>query len=261
MSTITFSKVVSIGSASENPTPPHATPTNYTSDNYFAHDTDLTAVSKTLAPIQEELNEKAYEAMYPTPPVQTPEVFSPAPSVIVRQYRRARGLSVLPERLANLQLENSADDAASSTHSAALSQDEDGNTGSGSITVALGSPMVNPRLAEYLAHPPPRSAPIPLVGSGQVSVKNNKVSSGLQHADSEPPQEGEQREGVREASTWSDVALSDLVEALERLEQVVSDLQEVNGVPAAEMYMKCLNECLKSSDRKYPAVAVMEEKK
>lgn len=261
MSTITFSKVVSLGSGSENSTPPQPTPVaDFANDAFIAHDTDLYAVNKTLAPIEEELNEKAHEAMYPTPPVHTPETFSPAPSVIIRQYRRARGLSILPERLAHLQLENSVDDT-SSNHSAALSQDDDVITPSGSIPIGLGSPTVNPRLEEYLAHPPPRSAPIPLVGSGQVSHKNSKVSSGLQHTDNNLSQEGEQREGVREASTWSDVALSDLVEALERLEQVVSDLQEASGYPAADMYMKCLNECLKSSDRKYSAIATMEEKK
>jgi hypothetical protein len=261
MSTITFSKVVSLGSASEDPTPPHPTPApDFAADDHSLHDTDLMAVSKTLAPIEEDLNEKAYEAMYPSPPVQTPEAFSPAPSVIVRQYRRSRGLSHLPERLAQVQLESSMDDTASSSHSAALSQDDDGNTGSGSITIGLGSPTVNPRLAEYLAHPPPRSAPIPLVGTGQVSIKNNK-DRGLQNTDSNPKQESENREGVREASTWSDVALSDLVEALERLEQVVADLEEVDGYPAVERYMACVNMCLKSSDRKYPTTAVMEEKK
>jgi hypothetical protein len=222
---------------------------------------DLMAVSKTLAPIEEELNEKADEAMYPTPPVQTPEAFSPAPSVVVRQYTRARGLSFLPERLAQIQLEETAtDDTASSYHSTTLSQDEEGNIGSGSITIGLGSPTVNPRLEEYLAHPPPRTAPIPLNTTGQVSTKDDG-RGGVSGTNQNATQDSNNREGVREASTWSDVALSDLVEALERLEQVVADLQEQDGCPAVDRYMTCLNLVLMHPDRKYPAKAVLEEKK
>ena len=62
---------------------------------------DFHAMAKILAPIAESLNEAAEEAMYPTPPINTPAVTSPATSVVYRYPNpRSHGLSTIDDRLA-----------------------------------------------------------------------------------------------------------------------------------------------------------------
>jgi hypothetical protein len=63
------------------------------------------AVNQSLAPIAEKLNEEAEEAMYPTPPINTPEVTSPATSIVQRHSYRSRGMSTLGDRLARAMAE------------------------------------------------------------------------------------------------------------------------------------------------------------
>ncbi|KAF2273882.1 uncharacterized protein EI97DRAFT_137671 [Westerdykella ornata] len=90
--------ITALSPIAEKPNAPHTTPVNEGS----LHDKpDLSAVNNALAPIQEDLNEAAEEAMYPTVPAPTPVTFSPAPSVVLRGRQRSRGLSILNERLAH----------------------------------------------------------------------------------------------------------------------------------------------------------------
>lgn len=182
-------KVTSVASTSGAPTPPYPTPHTEAHEELDSPPAmDFTAVGNILAPIQEHLNETANEAMYPSPPINTPEAFSPAPSVY--KYGRGRGLSLISDRLAQLKLEHHVKtpprdrDVESSNRSVVPSVDEEnegeddevlsdygGNrpgllengTSShqaskltyslsvGSIPIALGSPTANPRLEEYLS--------------------------------------------------------------------------------------------------------------
>jgi hypothetical protein len=69
-------------------------------------DIDFHAMVKILAPIAEGLNEAAEDAMYPTPPINTPAVTSPATSVVYRlPSRRGRGWSSIGDKLVKAKLE------------------------------------------------------------------------------------------------------------------------------------------------------------
>lgn len=69
-------------------------------------DIDFHAMVKILAPMVEGLNEAADDAMYPTPPINTPAVTSPAASVVYRlPSRRGRGWSSIGDKLARAQHE------------------------------------------------------------------------------------------------------------------------------------------------------------
>jgi hypothetical protein len=108
-STMTI-KVTSLGSQSEGGhSDPHPTPATDALDTEV--DTapppmDFAAVTRILAPITESLNESAEEAMYPSPPINTPIVASPASSMIYRYPNRARGFSGIGDRLAQLKIDN-----------------------------------------------------------------------------------------------------------------------------------------------------------
>lgn len=70
-------------------------------------DIDVHAMIKILEPIAETLNEAAMEAMYPTPPINTPAVGSPAASVINRHPRtRSQGMSTIGDRLARVKIDS-----------------------------------------------------------------------------------------------------------------------------------------------------------
>ncbi|KAJ4311139.1 hypothetical protein N0V94_008093 [Neodidymelliopsis sp. IMI 364377] len=67
---------------------------------------DFAAMSRTLATIAESLNESAEEAMYPSPPVNTPQVNTPAASIVYRYSQtRSRGFSAIGDRLARMKAE------------------------------------------------------------------------------------------------------------------------------------------------------------
>jgi hypothetical protein len=105
---------------------------------------DFNAVAKILGPIQESLNESAMEAGYPSPPINTPEVGSPVPSVIYRYPQtRGRGFSVIGDRLAQLKIDNRKahhqrdGDVTSSSFSAEPSVTEDEDADMASISEVL----------------------------------------------------------------------------------------------------------------------------
>jgi hypothetical protein len=76
------------------------------------------AVNQSLAPIAEKLNEEAEEAMYPTPPINTPEVTSPATSIVQRHsYRHESDAMSVSAHSARSSIPASHDsDAGSSDH-------------------------------------------------------------------------------------------------------------------------------------------------
>jgi hypothetical protein len=107
----TPSKVTSMGSqysVSDDVTVPNPTPLTEALDSEVVDPPpliDFAAMTKTLATIAEGLNESAEEAMYPSPPINTPEITSPAASVVYRQPARSRGFSAIGDRLAQLKIE------------------------------------------------------------------------------------------------------------------------------------------------------------
>jgi hypothetical protein len=109
MSSTTVKKVTSLGSHSESPSVPHPTPATEALDSEVVDPPppmDFAAVTRILAPITESLNESAEEAMYPSPPINTPIVGSPTPSMMFRFPTRGRGFSIIGDRLAQLKIDN-----------------------------------------------------------------------------------------------------------------------------------------------------------
>lgn len=254
MTTTTFTKVMSVDSASGAPTPPHPTPATDTLEQaQSGNETDLTAVSKTLEPIQEDLNEAADYAMFPSPPINTPEAFSPAPSIIIRQHQRGCGLSAVGDRLAQLSIGERVlygkrdHDGDSSTHSVAHSLDEerDGSYGridtplfspTGSIPIALGSPAVNPRINDFLSFQAAGDG-APAKGSGEKGKSGGGGGS----------------ESVTEKTNWEDEVVADVERALKRLEQLADDEGVTKPAkPAKQHYVELLQKVLDGADRKYP---------
>jgi hypothetical protein len=107
--TSTLTKFTSLGSHSENHSGLFPTPVTEALDSDVINPPppmDFAAVTRILAPITESLNEKAEEAILPSPPLNTPVIGSPAPSVTLRPVvPRLRGFSGIGDRLAKLKIE------------------------------------------------------------------------------------------------------------------------------------------------------------
>jgi hypothetical protein len=105
-----MTKVTSLGSQSEGgPSVPNPTPATEALDDEVVTappPMDFAAVTRILAPITESLNESAEEAMYPSPPINTPIIGSPTPSIAYGFPTRVRGFSLVGDRLARLKLGN-----------------------------------------------------------------------------------------------------------------------------------------------------------
>jgi hypothetical protein len=109
MSSATMKKITSLGSHSESPSVPNPTPATEALDSEVFDPPppmDFAAVTRILAPITETLNESAEEAMYPSPPINTPIVGSPTLSMMHRLPMRGRGFSVIGDRLAQLKIDD-----------------------------------------------------------------------------------------------------------------------------------------------------------
>lgn len=97
---------VSCAATVPNPTPLSEAPKGEVVDP--PPDIDVPAMIKLLEPIAETLNEAADEAKYPTPPINTPTIVSPAASVFHRHPRprtRSQGISTLGDRLARAKID------------------------------------------------------------------------------------------------------------------------------------------------------------
>lgn len=251
-----FTKVMSLGSSSGAPTAPLPTPVTEVANDIDSNPKpDLMAVSQSLVPMQERLNDEAEYAMFPTTPLNTPEAFSPAPSVVLRRVQRGRGLSAIGDRLAQLSTIDrhrfpiKDEHVDSSSHSVTdNSIDEEGDsvgvdtpffTPTGSLPITLGSPTANPRLDEYLAY---RSS----------GVDSTMKNLGNAQVDGSGSQDG----GVGEKSNWAEEVIGDLERALMRLEQLADDEGAADGAkPAREYYVERLIKALEAGDRKYPVKA------
>ncbi|KAF1979780.1 hypothetical protein BU23DRAFT_496659 [Bimuria novae-zelandiae CBS 107.79] len=276
MSTIA-TKVMSLSSTSGPPTPPPQTPC---SDSSAAHDygaqPDFEAIGRILGPIQEDLNEQAEVAMLPSPPINTPEAFSPAPSV----YRpaRNRGFSLLGDRLAQLKLHERSSphkdsDCASSNRSVALSNEEDdresmeddassvGARSTGllntprltrsAIPIALGSARLNPRIEEYVhfsSKDLPVTGPVKLATSSTQAVPAN---DGSHTRGASVDTIRTNHTGVTEKSTWAEEVEDATERAFLRLEQLAYDEATINPQRSMEdYYVERLQRLLLSADRK-----------
>lgn len=259
----TLTKVTSLASSPNSPTPPYPTPRTEAQDDVDNPPAmDLSAVGNILTPIQELLNESAYDEKYPSPPVNTPENFSPAPSVY--SYGRGRGFSLIGDRLANFkhddQIIPNLRDTTSSTRSVAPPASEQAEEGSddeaipsstkpkvnltidtalsrqagdlpsarsGNIEIGLGSPHPNPRIAEYIAFRSPN--------------KHNREDSIKSQG------------GISENSNWAEDAEEKFDEAIKKLEQLAHDEHEADkSIPEMDYFFLRLQNLLKDEKRKFP---------
>jgi hypothetical protein len=271
-------KVTSVCSTSGVPTPPNATPRTEASVGIeLPPYTDLNAVGRILGTVQEDLNESADAAMYPSPPINTPEPFSPAPSV----YRatRGRGLSAIGDRLAQLKLEERVSprkdtDVASSNRSVVASieenEDEDEYEGddrgealigmvpspcpvkSHEIPFVLGSPNNNPRIEEYLnftsddlpvTGPNKKGSASTLLAAGHLGLHSRENSIKSAKSDGAAS-------GVTEKSTWAEEVEDGANRAVKQLEQLAWDEYNVDPSKTIEnYYIARLQRLLGSVDR------------
>ncbi|KAF2711653.1 hypothetical protein K504DRAFT_489490 [Pleomassaria siparia CBS 279.74] len=270
-------KVTSITSSPGLPSPPNQSPRTEATDVESVLSTDLSAVGNILGPIQEDLNEAAEVSLCPSPPMNTPALFSPTHSVRSARsqyYGRGRGLSLIGVRLAQLKLEecpSSGKDNDYSAHSVVPTvseADEDGKhdkvddavskdgIDSGEICIAYSSPALNPRIQEYLAFQPnelpvtstaPKHGEIDRPTSAHESMKSEALS--FKSAKRSVISEG----GVTEKSNWAEEIVDQFERALARLEQLALDEStEDSSVDAKGHYQKRLKELLASDRRKYP---------
>lgn len=276
-------KVTSIGSgsSSDQPTPPNVTPDTTASgvENVEPGSSLVSNISPpmstkissmtlpfqeglgaALEPIQEVLNEGADIAMLPSPPINTPLSFSPAPSVY--KGARNRGLSSIGDRLLQLKIEDlSSDNASTSARSATQSMvggdiDAEAEVGSqsspskfeslnalvsntsafphlsptiGAIPLEMGSPVENPRLTEYMNF---QSKDLPVFDHNAKGSTSTVAAAGAVRTNSDLSIKSEysakddlahQGEGVAEKSNWAE----EVEEAAERIfmqmEQLASD--------------------------------------
>lgn len=226
---------------------------------------DLAAVTNILVPIQEELNDIADEAMYPSPPINTPEALSPAPSIVARQQQgRTRGLSGIGDRIAEIKLGRKCPRSDTASHRSAgahrddsvsvgdvLSDDGSDNLAHGlrgkniqplfaqtrsdsSVPIALGSPMYNPRIDEYTAFedgsPPVAIAPITasLLEDSASSIKTLFDDDSINYING--------KRGVTEKSNWAEEVEDHLDRACLRLEQLAYDEHVVDPSKTVEDY-------------------------
>ncbi|KAL5378570.1 hypothetical protein DPSP01_008982 [Paraphaeosphaeria sporulosa] len=284
-------KVMSLSSTSGTPTPPNPTPytDSATSNENVAHP-DFDAVGRILGPIQEDLNERADFAMLPSPPINTPEAFSPAPSVFYRPHR-SRGFSLLGDRLAMLKLHECGSprgdsDCASSNRSIVTSvedeaeniADDESSTGRsvarsvpgyahsinknvaplisptpGAIPIALGSARLNPRIEEYIMFSSkdlPVTRPAKGTTSSTQAIPANNGSHTRGGSFDTIKSEGAVS-GVTEKSTWAEEIEENAERAFLRLEQLAYDECVRNPRRSMEEhYTERLQRLLAKNDRK-----------
>ncbi|KAF3035132.1 hypothetical protein E8E12_006107 [Didymella heteroderae] len=262
-----------------NVTVPNPTPLTEAMDNETADpppDIDFHAMVKILGPIAESLNEAAEDAMYPTPPINTPAVTSPATSVIYRYpSHRGRGWSSIGDKLAKAKLDGHRfgqdTDILSvsnrSYRSSVPADDENDGTidmlgegGTNRIPIGLGSPRPNlvgliAFSANDLVNRPPvpfNSTALPDSSSAEVAV-----GSGSHHPDSAK----RFATGVTEMSTWQEEVEGRFERALQCLENLAHDEHQLDSSKSMEQYYEAhLKRLLSATSRKYPAsVAVVDK--
>lgn len=272
-----------------NVTVPNPTPLTEALENEAVDpppDIDFHAMVKLLAPIAEGLNEAADDAMYPTPPINTPAVTSPASSVVCRlPSNRGRGWSTLGDRLAKATLDGPRfgqdSDVMSvsnrSYRSSVPADDEseyvgdvlsDGEKSKSkpvrpdcpccllnmySVPIALGSPRPNPvGLISFSASDLANRPPVPYNSNALPDSSNTEVAvgSGSHHPDSAKSF----ATGVTEMTTWKEEVEGQFERALQRLENLARDEHLLDpSMPMQRYYEVYLKRMLGASSRKYPA--------
>lgn len=295
MSTTTTTEVTSLDYHSEAPSAPNPTPATESVGSPSAMDPvdpppemDYAAVAKILAPIQESLNEAAMEAAYPSPPINTPVVGSPEPSIIYCQSTtRGRGISIIGDRLAQLKLDNrklphrEGDVVSSYSPEASITEDEEAEIASisevlsdsdrdrqgsvhscrllspisatsGYVPIALGSPAPNPRIEEYLSFTSddlPTNSVAPCIPSTLVETGAASIRTVVDG------NSDRNSDGVTEKSNWAE-ELEDAVErTCLRLEQLaVDEFKMDSSKTIEEYYIARLRRLLGSDKRAVPVV-------
>lgn len=291
MAIMSTTKVMSLSSTSGAPTPPNPTPhTESASNNDVVAQPDFDAVGRILGPIQEDLNERADVAMLPSPPINTPEAFSPSPSVVYRPHR-SRGFSLLGDRLAVLKLhergsprrdsdcassnrsivtsvedetENIEDDASSTSHSVTWSVPGYSHSihknvaplispTPGAIPIALGSARLNPRIEEYVHF---SSKDLPVTGPAKGTTSSTQAvpandGSHTRGGSFDTIKSDVAFKGVAEKSTWAEEVEEAAERALLRLEQLAFDECACNPMRSMEEhYTERLQRLLARRERK-----------
>ncbi|KAF1963421.1 hypothetical protein CC80DRAFT_397298 [Byssothecium circinans] len=277
-------KVTSVGSSSGAPSPPHATPRTDASGSIDEPvSTNLDAVGNILKPIEEVLNESAETAMLPSPPINTPETFSPAPSVY--KGGRSRGLSGIGDRLMQLKLEERHDSASSSRSAAAsIPEDDDEEVGGqdsarnegkapvrapqlpqtatpsllphsqGNVPIALGSPKMNPRMEEFLNF---TSDELPVVDPDKKGTSSTVVASAGDPVGGESSvsssrlsMKSNASEDVVEKSNWAEEVMDYADRAIRQMEQLALDEFRVDPTRTfQEHFIARLNQVLQNENR------------
>ncbi|KAF2631817.1 hypothetical protein BU25DRAFT_488359 [Macroventuria anomochaeta] len=273
----TPSKVTSPGSqysvsASDAATVPNPTPLTEALDSEVVDpppEIDFHAMTKILAPIAESLNEAAEEAMYPTPPINTPAVTSPATSVVYRYpYTRSRGLSTIGDRLARAMAEGRnfhhdsdiMSNSGRSIRSSVPADDEsdsmsdlrsDGGMDRHDIPIALGSPRINPMgLISFTSNDLADRPPVPFNSTDIIeSASPTGIGSGSHHPDSAKSF----ATGVTEMSTWKEEVEGRFVRALKCLENLAHDEHQLDPSKPMEHYYEAhLKRLMGGANRKVP---------
>ncbi|KAJ4356978.1 hypothetical protein N0V95_002850 [Ascochyta clinopodiicola] len=262
---ITSAKVTSLGSqysasASGDVTVPNPTPHTEALDDevvYPPPEIDFVAMSKTLATIAETLNESADEAMFPTPPINTPVITSPATSVVYRQsYARGRGMSTIGDRLAQVVAEDhklahrdsdTMSGSGRSMRSSIPATDEsdggfslllgDRGMAKQEITIALGSPRINPMgLISFTSNDLADRAPVPFNSTEPVGdASATGIGSGSHHPNSQISLVSAGT-GVTEMSNWKEEVESCFERAVQRLENLAHDEHQHDPSRPMEYY-------------------------
>jgi hypothetical protein len=304
MTSTMLSKVTSLGSGSEEQSKHYPTPMTEALGSEVVNETppmDFAAVTRILAPITESLNEKADEAMYPSPPINTPVVGSPTPSMMYYHrptYPRSRSFSAVGDRLTQLTIDerlprphhyHGITDISSSSRSepsaaecnecemASISEVlsneacKDKNCPGhvsmsmsprppslldmGSVPIALGTPMVNPRIEEYLSFTSkdlPHQAPAPATGATLAEHAVSTSTTALD-ANSLRSRVSFKSDGVTEKSNWAEELEDSLERTCLQLEQLARD--EFTADPSktiAEYYIARMTRLLGSGKRGIP---------
>lgn len=256
---------------------------------------DFAAVAKILGPIQESLNESADEAMYPSPPINTPEILSPAPSVVYRHPgSRGRGFSVIGDRLAQLKIDNRKSahrdaDVVSSSRSIehSVTEDDESEAASisevlsdagreklglghgsippvplisptkvGSVPIALGSPTVNPRIEEYLSFTSKDLPTKPLAPSALSALPESSTSTKAAVDPASSRVSLKSDGGVTEKSNWAEELEDSVDRACMRLEQLARDEYVTDPSKSVDDYYIARLKRLLGSDKRVVPVKI-----
>ncbi|KAF2027233.1 hypothetical protein EK21DRAFT_72270 [Setomelanomma holmii] len=292
MATSAMAKFALLDSQSDGTTAHYPTPSSEALDHEVMEPPppmDFAAVAKILAPITEELNDQAEEAMYPSPPINTP-LSSPTPSVNVRLawQGRGRGFSAIGDRLVQLKIEDRktfhrhhhqrgtdvTSSCCRSVEASVAEEVDEGDVASISEVMSEGckdkdcpgyecSPGVNPRIEEYLSFTSkdlPTQAPPPATGTTLAEHASSTSATALD-VNSLRSRGSHKSDGVTEKSNWAE-ELEDLLDrCCLRLEQLADDEHVSDPTKSVEeYYVARLRRLLGANTRKVPVKIVKANK-